>query len=119
MTTPDMLGSMLVVDVRYDGLPIKDSPLRMRICAAALLRDKPLQMTRMERADWGDMRCIAIGPNDRVAVVHDKSGAGWDYSQNELALLSADATRELWRVKACFLFSSPCFLLFAIHIHSR
>ena len=61
--------------------------------AALALRDKPLDATQLKRDDCEDVYSFAIGSNDNIAAVHDNT--------NELALVSSDCTRELWRVKVC------------------
>ena len=92
MQTPGMAGEM-VVDVRAAGTPIRGSPVRMRIGGALALQDKALDVTQLEWDDCGDVCAFAVGPNDNIAAVHGFT--------DELALVSSDCTRELWRVKVC------------------
>ena len=89
VTAPAQPGA-LVVDVRVAGARIKDSPSRVPIGRGSrMMRAAPLRQERIARADLDDANEFAIGPGDRIAGVH--------YATSEVALLTADASRELWR----------------------
>ena len=88
-----MPGAELVVVVCAAGARIHASPVRVRIGhLGPWTRDGAVrEVERVARADLGDVYCFALSSTGLIAVVHS--------STSEVALLSADAQRELWRAK--------------------
>ena len=92
VTAPHVPGAELVVAVCAAGARIHASPVRVRIGHLGWTRDGAVrEVERVARADLGDVHGFALSSTGLIAVVHQ--------STSEVALLSADAQRELWRAK--------------------